>query len=399
MTEQAEMNWSIVSTFWPQIKTVVKVSLLLVLLDIAISFGASCFLSDSYYLEKYLSDKKINKGQDVDKTLADYFSDAYFIRPDAVAGWINTPNVNQPEWRTNAIGAQISPDSPNTGDTIQNSEQLVFLLGSSVINGYGQPFEQRPVGLLEAHGYDVVDFSTAMYSIDQSWAFYENVLSAYKPKAIIVGVHNDAEVIPNMFLPFRSPDATAPFIKPAYTMSDTGVVKKLPPVDALREKDFASLLAALKEGDAQYPLFEAYQRLSLLPFSNFVWHLVYKFKTNFYSVDDYTATMDLQKEFMQKFVEKARQQGSKVIFVKFESRYDLEPSYSKRFISRYLHEDKTALHNAYLKSTEMPILYSTEIFQATGRPMSDFFIAHDWLHFSAEGNALLAEAIHQAIER
>ncbi|CAN0082511.1 unnamed protein product, partial [Chrysoparadoxa australica] len=171
-------------------------------IDLAVSIAGSFVLSDVFYLEKYFTDHRMSLGVNVKQRLSKYFANKYLIQPNEAVGWVNTPNQCEPGWCTDSKGVQKDPKWV-TQSSIRNSEQLVFLLGSSTLNGYGQPFEAKPVGLLRAKGYDAIDFSSVMYTIDQSWALHQHYLRQYKPKAIVFGLHNNPGSKANMFVAFR----------------------------------------------------------------------------------------------------------------------------------------------------------------------------------------------------
>lgn len=387
------MRWSGLKQCWPMFRTLAISLFIVILLDLAVSIAGSFLFSDVFYLEKYLADHRMSLGVDVKQRLSQYFANAYLIKPDDAVGWVNTPNQCEPGWCTDTKGVQTNPKwaSPIP---IKNSDQLVFLLGSSTLNGYGQPFETKPVGLLRAQGYDAIDFSSVMYTIDQSWALYQHYLSQYKPKAIIVGIHNTPESISNMFVAFRKPDSHDPYMKPAYYLSGQQLVKHAAPVADLKHGRYQAMLAELQQHDADYHQFILYKRLGLGPFSNLLLHFISRVQPYAFNQERFQKAVLLQQHLMQQFVKLGQQRNIKIIFIKFETKKELKQPVYKRFLQK-----KNAYHNQLLRDSGLPIIFTSNLFIASGYPLSDLYIDGDIDHFSALGNQLLAQAIDNVIKQ
>lgn len=387
-----KMSWSGLKQCWPIFRILFISLFVAIAIDLAVSVTGSFVLSDVFYLEKYFTDHRMSLGVDVKQRLSKYFANTYLIKPDNAVGWVNTPNQCEPNWCTDSKGAQSNPKW--TAPTpIKNSELLVFLLGSSTLNGYGQPFEAKPVGLLRSEGYDAIDFSSVMYTIDQSWSFYQQYLRQYKPKAIVVGVHNNPESISNMFVAFRKPDSHDPYMKPAYYLQGKKLIKYAAPVEDLKDGRYQAMLAELQQHDAKYRQFQLYKRLGLGPFSNLLLHFISRVQPYAFDQERYQKNVLLQLHFMRQFVKLGQQRDIKIIFIKFETKKELRRPAYKRFLQK-----KNAYHNELLRKSGLPIIFISNLFSTAGYPLSDLYMDGDIDHFSTLGNELLAQAINQSIK-
>jgi len=391
-------NWAGFLSFRPKAISILKVVLLIAILDIVVSVGASFVLSDVYYFERFLADTSVVPEGYYDETVDDYYQhNNYYVKPDQAVGWVNTPNFKRDyedwDWYTDAVGAVV-PSALDSRVEGVNGTNPIFLLGSSVMAGYGVNYESRQTAFLQNKGHNVTDFSSIMYSIDQSYTFYETVLAGYGPSVIVVGIHSEAEALSNMFIPF-SPEGTLwnPYLKPAYHLADDGTVSKAQaPLVHQGNKDNAQVLAELKASDSQYYVFQYHKTFSLLPVSNFIGRTLLKFKRKiFYDEQRYAKAVELQKVFMQKFLQLAETNDTEVIFVKFERRDDIEqPFYAN------LYKDKNTVHSELLKRTSMNVIYVADVFEESGLPVSSLYL-DDNLHLSAQGNELLALAVDKKI--
>lgn len=391
------ISWKDIGSLCPSAMSILKVLLIIAVLDLAISVSLSFFINDSFYYKKFMASDLWEEKSHYEEITSEYFNNKHNLRPNTEAGWVNTPNYHKDhlKWSTDFLGSRVSPQQVkiNYPPEIKNDENLVFLIGSSVLSGYNLEYEKAPVSYLNNAGYKALSFGTIHYSIDQTFAFYKNVLSEYKPKILIVGIHNDPEVISNMFLPFRIHDTSAPFLKPAYYLRDNALVKIQPPVDHQKRQESTEMISELKKHDTHYYKFQIYKRLSLLPFSDLVRKAVLKIEKRMLDIDEYTKAFELQKYFMEEIVGLAKESGAKVIFVKIEAQEDQEKPFYKRF-----YKDKNEIHTRLLKETGMNVIYTSEMFKETGRPLSDFYQGHDTVHFSADACELLAKKVDQAIK-
>jgi len=394
---KASISWKDVAALKPQWSLVFKVLLVIVLLDFLVSIALSNVLSGSFYLKRFLAD-------DYEEVVSDYYNQQYFIEPNKEAGWVNTANLRQEgdKWHTDSLGARISPQQAETDarhKLFDDRADLVFLLGSSVLNGFTLDYNLTPDSYLNEYGYHAFNFASALYTIDQSYALYKNELSQYKPATLIVGIHDDAEVASNMFAAFRDiGDKHSPFLKPAYRLSEGELVKTMPPYAHQSNGELAMMLTELEKNDADYYKFDYFKRLSLLPFSDLIRQAILKVSRKFYNTERYKKDVELQKSIMSAIVDFAKQDGTEVIFVKLEGLYNQEKSLYNRLFNQYLHQDKNALHNQLLKETAFNILYISELFRDSGEPISKFYL-DDQLHLSAEGSELLAKRVNQELHK
>lgn len=392
---ESNISWRGLKQIYPQFILLIKVLFIIVLVDLAASIFLPTVLDESFYLKKYLS-------EDYEKIADDFYHNNYFIQPHKDAGWVNTPNLRRQGdlWHTDSLGARISPTQSEADaqhKALINNENLIFVLGSSVLNGFTLDYKDTVNNYLNNFGYQVFNFASALYTVDQSFALYESTLSSYKPKVLVVGIHDDADSITNMFAAFRDiGDKHSPFLKPAYQLSDNQLIKKLPPTKHQQLGDLSLMLADLKKNDAHYYKFEYFQRLGLLPFSDMLRQAILRIGRKFYDVDQYIKDVELQKSVMSSIVETAKQDDTDVIFVKLEGQYDQEKSLFNRLLHQFVQQDRNALHNQLLKETAFNILYTSELFKETGEPVSTFYL-EDQLHLSAGGSELLAEKINQRI--
>ena len=398
MTDQVEMNWSIVKAFWPQAKTVAKGIVLIVLLDMALSLLASFVFDDAFYFKKYIQFRLYDDTESYRQITQQYFDGSYKLEVDSNAGWVNQSNYQKKDmlWSTDYMGARALPaeEKQSQPSPALEDENLVLLVGSSVLSGYRLPYEQAPVARLEEKGYNAFSFGTIMYSVDQTYAFYKEVLAQYKPKVLVVGIHNDPEVISNMFVPFRLHDMSVPFLKPSYFYEGDQVVKKQPPLHYQRNKLYNKLSAALEKGDAYYHKFALYKYMSMTPVADMLRKKWLFAEQQLVDKEAYVEAFELQKHFMQKIVDLASENDTEVIFVKFSAHEDQERPWHMYFYNPY----RNNLHNALLKETSFNIIYTSEMFAQAGRPLSDFYQGFDTVHFSADACQLLAEAIHQKVQ-
>lgn len=397
------VNWKSFWGLYPKAVIVIKVLLLVVILDLAVSILLSFVLSDAFYLNRYMTDKRYVEGVGYEEEIDAFYTGPHYIKPDSEAGWSNGLNISKNGWHTDSLGSKISPKQAelnSRSELMDDHDDLIFLLGSSVINGIGLDFENRPVGVLRKYGYKVFDFSTIRYSIDQSFALYDSFLYQYKPKVLIVGVHTDPEVISNMFLPLREHHLiNEPLLKPGYYLLNNTLVKVAPPFDHHRRKALSQLLPFLKKHDTDFYKFQYYKRLGLLPFSDLLRRIILRVEKDLYSVEAYTRAVELQKALMKKLTREAKKNGTKVIFIKLDYLNDLERPFYKRMLYQFFYQDKSTLHTQILKDSSMNILDATNIFKETGRPFSELYLKGDTEHFTSEGWVILADRINQEIIR
>jgi len=391
------ISWRSFRGIWPNVVSVLKVVLIVFTIDIVLSILLSFFVSDAFYFERYM------KGSNYDEMVEHYHNKTLYVQPHAEAGWINTPDFQEGDglqWATDFIGSRTSPIQRASIDYAEklNKHNLVFLLGSSVIDGYSLPFERSPAGYLADSQYAAFGFGTSMYSIDQSYAFYANTLSQYHPKVLVVGIHSEAEYISNMFVPLRDDGKFTPFLKPAYHLSDNKVTEFQPPFDFQRRNEISNMLSTLENHDTYFYKFQLYKQLSLLPFSDMLRQIVMKFDRNFYDEDAYVDAVNLQIYFMRKLASLAKENGTDVIFVKFETLNDQKKPVHKKLLST-LYEDKNTLHTQLLRDKVDNILYISDILNESGRPLSEFYLENDPVHLTPAACRLLAHKINQEIQR
>ncbi|MEE9331534.1 MAG: hypothetical protein V3U89_04810 [Methylophilaceae bacterium] len=391
------ISWKSFFDLLPNAISVGKFLLVIVALDLLISIGLSFFISDSFYIKRYLNFDLYENASSYDSRIEKYFDNAFYLKPNLKTGWVNTPNFIKKElyWNTNSLGARVSPEQQKIDSLPDESDDnLIFLLGSSVINGYKQEYKDTPSNHLTSYGYSVFDFGTVMYSIDQTFELYKNTLAQYKPKVIVVGIHNEPEVISNMFIPLRIHDTSVPFLKPAYYLSGNKIVERNAPVEHQRRKALLLMFSELKEHDAHYYKFQIYKRLSLLPFSDLVRKGIMAVEKEFFKADEYIKAFELQKAFMEKMTALAKKNGAEVIFIKFEALEDIKKPFYQQ-----LYKDRNTIHTELLKETSMNILITSEIFKETGQPISDFYGKYDTVHLSANACEVLAKKIDQEIKK
>jgi hypothetical protein len=394
MMNNTNVNWRSFKDICPHMASVLKVVLLIVIADIALSIFLSFFLSDAFYFKRYM------KGSDYDEMVNNYHNKTLYVQPHVEAGWLNTPNHKEGDglkWTTDSIGSRVSP-LQKTHSPVLNADNLVFLLGSSVIDGYALPFEQSPAGFLNEKGYTAVDFGMSMYSIDQSYAFYKSDLSKYKPKVLVVGLHSEAEYISNMFVPFRHDGKYTPFLKPAYYLTENAIEEFQPPFEFQQQHEITEMLAALEKHDIFFSRFKNYKRLSLLPFSNVILQTMTKVNKNFYDKEAYIKAVDLQMYFMRQLTRLANKNGTEVIFVKFETLNQQKKPIHKTLLTT-LFNDRNTLHSQLLRDKSFNILYISDMFKESGRPLSEFYMENDPVHLTAVACQLLAFKVDQEIQR
>ena len=392
------ISWKDVRSLCPSIISILKALLVIAVFDLAISISLSFFVNDAYYYKNYMASDLWEENSRYEEVIGDYFNGKHKLQPNTEAGWVNAPNYHKDnlKWSTDFLGSRVPPQQAKTSYSIEisNDDNSVFLIGSSVLSGYNLAYEKAPVNYLNNAGYKALSFGTIHYSIDQTFTFYKNVLFEYKPKILIVGIHNDPEVISNMFIPFRIHDTSIPFLKPAYFLRDNELIKIQAPVEHMKRQEYAEMVAELKKHDTHYYKFQIYKRLSLLPFSDLMRKGILEIEKYMLDIGKYKKAFELQKYFMREIVALAKTGGTEVIFVKFEAQGDQE----KNFYSRF-YRDKNAIHTQLLKKEKMNVLYTAEMFKETGRPLSDFYQGYDTVHFSADACELLAEKIDQEIKK
>jgi len=393
----SNISWKDVAGLWSPLKVIFKWLFVVAIMDLALSIGLSFFISDAFYYNRYMASDLWEEKSRYKEIIGEYFAGQYNLQPDAAAGWVNTPNYQkaQLQWSTDYLGSRVPPAQAKVDvpPQIDPNDDSVFLIGSSVLSGYNLPYEQAPVSYLNQAGYKALSFGTIHYSIDQTFTFYQNVLAQYKPKFLVVGIHNDPEVISNMFLPFRIHDTSAPFLKPAYQMAGNAVIKKQPPVEQQRSQAYADMMTELEKHDTHYYKFQIYKRLSLLPFSDLLRQTILAVEKEVLNQDAYQQAFQLQQYFMEAIVALAEQSGTEVIFVKIVAQEDQEQPFYKK-----LYPNKNALHTALLNEMPVNLIDTAEMLQETGRPLADFYQGHDTVHFSADACQLLATKIDQSIK-
>lgn len=396
MSDVESMSWRDLSILRPKAMTTLKVIFIILLLDVAVSLALSFVLGDDFYLKKYFLPPNY------DQLMTDYNNDAYYIRPHKGAGWINAPylRIEKDKWFTDSLGSRVSSHNGEEGESLLD-ENLVFMLGSSVVNGFGLPNEETIASLLNQKGHRALNFGVYMYSIDQSLGWYQDRLSQLKPKVLIVGFHKEADTVSNMFGSFRNfieIDMHAHFLKPSYHLSEGQLIKAEPPYQHQRDKNFSLVLSELEKHDADYSRFKAYNRLSLLPFSNFLQKVLFVLKRKLYDVDEYTHAVELQKRIMQEIVNLASQDGTEVIFLQLPSQYDLEHSFLNQIFYQYFYKNKTEVQMQLMKQSPFNIIYTSELFKEVDKPLWNFYL-EDQTHFSKVANVLLAERLNQEINK
>lgn len=404
----ANISWKDIKALYPQLRVVLKSLLILIVLDFMISIMVGYFMSDTFHFNRYV------RGSDVGENFYDemtgyYFGDDLLIQPNVETGWANPPNYidayeEGPEWdydwnwNIDSFGA-IRAIQNGSGVEMLDGRNAIFVLGSSVMAGWALKQEDRLAGALISQGYEAINFASIEYVIDQSYALYETKLSQYKPAVVVVGLHNDPQAISGMFAPFRrGSDAGAPYLKPAYHFGeDDSIVKIYPPVDEQKRKDVPEMVLALKKYDAHYNEF-AYFKFGFLPFSDLLQTAALWVDREILGVEEYGKAFELQKYFMQQFVEKAKKEGTEVIFVKLETSDEIEEAIEKPWY-RFWYKDINARHTELLKNTSMNVLYISDIFKEAGLQISEFYREDDNLHLSAKGCQLLAQKISEVVDR
>jgi len=391
------VSWKSFKRLFPNIISVVKILCVIIVTDMVISISLSYVISDTFYFKRYM------KGANYEQMIAKYYNKTLSVQPHPEAGWGKNPNFKNGDegWRTrNSLSSRISPIQDNEDVKSQkiNNDNLVILLGSSAISGYILPFEQSPAGQLINKGYQALDSGIVMYTIDQSYELYKYELSKYKPKVLVVGIHNEAEYISSMFSPFRDEvGIDTPFLKPSYHLAKNAIVKNQPPIDSQRLNDIPKMLSTLEKYDGYFYKFQLFKRLSLLPFSDYIRKLILKYDNNFYNDADFTKAVNLQLEFMKQLNDLAKKNGTTVIFVKFERSYEVSIPASKKILTLFF-KDKNQRHNQLLREKSLNILYISDIFKKTGRPLSELYFENDTVHLSADACLLLADQIDQEIK-
>lgn len=402
------ISWKDIKVLCPQLRLVLKSLFIIIVLDFVISIIVGYFMSDTYHFNRYV------RGDDVGENFYDdmtsyYFSDELLIQPNVETGWFNPPNYIDVykegsewdydwDWNTDSFGAIRNIQKGNEVEVL-DGRNAIFVLGSSVMAGWALKQEDRLAGALNSHGYDAINFASIEYVIDQSYALYETKLSQYKPAVIVVGLHNDPEAISGMFAPFRrGSDAGAPYLKPAYHVSEDGSVEKVyPPVDEQKRKDVSEMVLALEKHDMHYDEF-AYFKFGFLPLSDLMQTAALWVNREVLGVEKYHKAFELQKYFMEQFIERAKKDGTDVIFVKLETSDELEESIEKPWY-KFWYKDLNAIHTELLKNTSMNVLYISDIFKETEQPIDEFYRENDNLHLSAKGCQVLAQKISEAVDR
>jgi len=383
------LNWADLKKFRSNLMAIMKLLVLIVCIDLVLSILLSFVLGNTHYFDAFLEDVEY------EQIINDYYGNDFFVEPHEEVGWVNKPNFVEPglEWKTSHQGSRIAIDKGFDSEDL-STLGAVFLLGSSAMNGYSLPHDKTPVGYLQHHhGRQAFDFGTIMYSVDQSFFLYKNQLAQYKPDVIVVGLHNKPKAISNLFAPFRGGNVSSPFIKPAYYLTGNTLKKVQPPVAHHKNQRYDLLLQHLAEHDAYYYKFLLFKRLSLLPFSDLLRRTILFLQEEFLGVSDYKKSVGLQAYFMEALTTLAEQNGTQVIFLKFESLSDVKKPLYKRW-----YRDKNTLHNEMLKGTSMNVLVLSDILAETGSPTESFYLPGDDVHLNETANKLIAEKVNELIK-
>ncbi len=384
-----DISWKSLTVLRKEAVYLLKALVLVVLADLLISALSPFFLSDEFYFER-LGDDGVGDGH-YDKVTSSFYNGGLRIQP-STNGWVNTPDFKVPyehwEWHVGPNGAHQSPSKDLNLEAHDGSK--VFLVGSSAMLGFELKYQNRLVGQLEEKHYDAYDFSSVMYSVDQSYSLYHDTLVQYDPNVLIIGIHSEAEAVTSMYTPFRPKGHNwDPWVKPAYSLTpDRKLIRKNPPQADQRSRNVSSFLKALKQNDPNYFVFEYYKHMSLLPISDFIrWLWVNGSEEVLFDVDRYKKDFEVQAYFMEQLVKEAKKNNTEVLFIKFEAQDELKNPL------HVFYKDKNSIHNEMLKEMPMNVLFLSDVLLKTGEPIDHFFFPTGEAHLNERGTKLLAEQV------
>lgn len=381
---QTSLHWRDLKSLKGNLFSVLKFIITISLIDFIVSISLPIGLSDEFLLKQYLND---NYEEVVKKiTLKESL-----LSLNQASGWVNTPNYTKGNWESDSMGARISPPSEKP---FYNGKS-VLLLGSSTINGgSGLTGKNVIAAFMQEKGYKVWNFGTMLYSIDQSIADYHARLSHLNADIIIVGIHNNYLATSNLFIPLRSRgEYNIPLLKPIY-ISKEGVLEKID-IDIEQQGNvskLASNLDHLKQYDSSFHKFEQYKYFGIMPITSRILELFNRIKSRLQGSEIYQAELKLQKKLLNDFVNIAKANRSKVIFLKFS-----EKSGKLGKIIKKINGDYDEMQLDMLNESGFNIISVTQLKNEVGDSINGYY-SRDNIHFLREGNKIMAEAIVEKIK-
>lgn len=381
---QTSLHWRDLISLKGNLFSVLKFIITISLIDFLISISLPIGLSDDFFLKQYLNDNY----EEVVKKIAKNES---LLSLNQASGWVNTPNYTNGNWVSDSMGARISTPSVKP---IYNGKS-VLLLGSSTING-GSVLTGKNViaAFMQEKGYKVWNFGTMLYSIDQSIADYHARLNLLNADIVIVGIHNDFMATSNLFVPFRSRgEIYIPLLKPIY-IKKKGVLEKID-IDVKQQGNVSKLVSnldLLKQYDSSFHKFEQYKYFGIMPITSRALEFFNRIKSRLHGSEIYQAELKLQKNLLNDFVNTAKANRSKVIFLKFS-----EKSGKLGKIIKKINGDYDEMQLDMLYESGFNIISVAKLKNEVGNSINDYY-SRDNIHFLREGNEIMAKAIVEKIK-
>jgi hypothetical protein len=354
--------------------------------EILVAVAAPVVVPDYKYLSLYLSKKAV---KNTELYLLD--KDPYLIWDDNL-GWRNRPNSGKGNWQVDEHGSRTThPFTVTPG-----KETRILFLGSSLTNGGMRVAGNETISaLIEDSLIESLNFGTMLYSLDQMYLAYAVELYKYNPNIIVVGLPaNPGRSLGNRYVPFASKkESNMPFVKPRFSL-DSGRVTLIP---VPNRQDFAQILknpeflAQLKETDDYYGEFEWFRHAGLMPLSSHIW-LVQGYLKRFGGAlrkeDD---SLPLLDSLMGRLVDEAEHRKASVIFMILPDRATVQPGSWRRLFP----DDYQELID-WIKSRGYDLIDMRTTLIRSNRNMAELY-AEDNVHFSSEGNAVIAGALKRRI--
>ncbi len=360
------------------------IAVFFVMLDFLISISSPALLSDSYYLEKYLTPQALTATQE-------FLQNEGYLSPSDIAGWVNRPNVSRGRWEIDQYGSRSS-----SATRANREDDFILFLGSSTVNG-GQSVrnDETVSAYLETYGEKCLNFGTMLYSLDQSLLLYEDHGRRFRHSFVVVGVDGFLDQgLGNIYIPLREREqVNMPFVKPRF-MEKGGRLQKIEvDVESLLADPLASqqLQTVIQESDQYYGEFLKFKRFSLMPFSELYRRgesLLNRAVGLFRLKEE---DFHLQKMVMEKFVETGKNYQAKVIFLKFVDR----GSYARGTVKQFL-PDRYRASQEVMKEWPFYIVDTKEVLLKSGLTPDEIFFS-DGTHLRPAANKAIADYLNAFI--
>lgn len=367
-------------------------------------------LPNTWYLQAYLSDTAIEKTNE-------FLNNASALVPSNTRGWENRPGFERGEWVIDEFGGRHHRKF--TLDKPANTVRTLFL-GSSLINGSNAVDNHGTISALFENQYqmlhssrknqlhlEAMNFATMMYTLDQIRIQIPDLLYL-GPDQLIIGLHEDPSAgLKSVYIPFRLPsEENMPFVKPFFSYGNDQLQQHSAPLWSLASLD-QQALNEFKAHDDYYYEFSRFSHFSFMPITDYMSRTVIRGANMLDYFNESPSDFMLIRALMADIQAIADQQNIEVSYLYLPTQRSLVRPHVWKVIPDYYQNRLKWLQAEWspeeiTKIKQPPLTQQPHVidvrrsFRESGLPASKLYIG-DGLHFTRQGNSLIAEAILKAL--